>query len=219
MSYTKEEADICTIYSSGRVGSGVIILGHDGGAVVIESAYSALSKITQGLRDKELVARCKGDLEPLVKAAFICHLKDTDKLCQDCEGLRTISNYVIDSACLSFGLDRSLVSTHFFENIVGEALSKAFREGGLPELETVTKVIKIAQKKNKSELTDNEKHFIDSVKLATEAFRGVPTQKTVFDLWEDGEDYNDYDVFRDVRNRLGFSWLPQGKRGKEKAWN
>lgn len=214
MGVIKELTDNCSIFRGDKTGSGVILLGHDNGVMVIESANNALSELTMGLRDKQLIARCKEDLEPLVKAAFICHLKDTGKLCQDSDEIRKLNDYVIETTCLTFGYDVEDVKTNLFENLVGDFLAKAFSEGGVSEVETITKVIKIAQRKNKPLPSEREIHFVESVRAATSAAGKAPTQKDVFDIWEDGGDYNDYDVFRVVRDRLGFDWLPEAKRGR-----
>ena len=214
MGVIKELADNCIIFRGDKAGSGVILHGHDGSVIVIGSANSALSEITQGIKDKNLITRCKGDLEPLLKAALICHLKDTDRLCQDDDELKNLNEYVLRSTCLTFGYDYQQVETDFFENVVGDFLTKAFLKGGVSEVETVTKVIKMAQKKNKPLPSEREVHFIESVKAATIAAGKAPTKRDVFNEWEDGGDYNDYDVFRTMRNRLGFDWLPEAKRGR-----
>ena len=189
-------------------------MGHDNGAMVIESADNALSEITRGVKDKVLLERCRGDLRSLVEASLICNIKSTAKLLQDDDTQTKINDYVLESTCLTLGYNSDDAKTLFFENIIGEFLAKAFIEGGVQEVEMITKVIKISQKKNKPLPSARESHFIESVRAATIAAGEAPTQKDVFDTWQDGGDYNDYDVFRSMRDRLGFDWLPEARRGR-----
>lgn len=68
------------------------------------------------------------------------------------------------------------------------------------------------------DLTDDEDDFIRSIEQAAEDAAGVPTQAAVRKLWlaKDCErlNRNVNDAFRDVRNILGFSWLPAARSAR-----
>ena len=108
------------------------------------------------------------------------------------------------------------VEEGFFERRVEENLAYAFNQTGHAGVYAIGKLIEVVEMKSRF-ATEEERFFLKCVKDATEEVGGVPTQKTVFNRWYDPSLRTSHDTFRGIRDRLGFSWLPQGKRGKTGA--
>ena len=67
------------------------------------------------------------------------------------------------------------------------------------------------------EMSDTEDDFLQSVQQAAEDSQGVPTQAAVRRLWLSKDCDRSADSFPDVRDVMGFEWLPSERPGRPKS--
>lgn len=196
----------------GKDGGGFIIIEEDK-AHAFPAPFTGLSRLTKGLSPK-----AKGvteDNEMLVHAVYISHLRRIGA---------PHTQLVIEG--MMDGLDEGTramwaeeaMDNHFYEKIVEQVLRGAFIKYGSVGVDSVNEIIKRVEDKSRW-LDDEENTFVECVESVAKKTGKVPIQKDVFAAWEDPGLRVNYNTFRGIRDRLGFSWLPTGQRGKKALGN
>lgn len=89
----------------------------------------------------------------------------------------------------------------------------SLKNGGSSALKQAANLLEKLETKFR-QLSRSEEDFLDAVSKSATAKFDVPTQKEVREIWLTMQAGRDEKQFRDVRDRLAFSWLPAAKRGK-----
>jgi hypothetical protein len=220
MSYTEEEIEtpegiVRMFYSKEDPSSGRLYVG-EGGARACASPMVALSSIAGGFA-KENKDLLRGRLKLLTVAIYICYMRRLLEHADDERDKLKIESYIHDVAFASgYDLtDSGGIDDCFFEKIVEDAFSTAFRHKGQYGAKTIYTIIKAVEEKHRC-LTENENFVLRCIADAAEEAGGVPTKKSVFEMWKHERYRKDKKTFTELRDRVGFSWLPkaEGKRGK-----
>ena len=190
------------------------------------------SSIRKGLRKDSLAAHLFDEQgsKLLVDAVCVCYLQRQRSQIHSDEG-KALHNYMVrnfiesteycessdesDVEAIEKEIDR-LIDNGIFEHTMGVFFSSGYSKHGWKGAEKLAAIIKKIETSIKG-TTEEEEFFLDCVTQCTNESRDVPTQKTVFNKWYDPSLRISHDTFRGIRDRLGFSWLPQDIRGKEGA--
>lgn len=209
MSYTTEKHDKVTFYT-GEDGGFIMLM--DGG---ISSVWCApkvgLSRLTNGERNKDLVAFMGDAGAEIVTAIYISYLRrmNAPELPLVMRGLAVGLSEEHRRAFAEAALE-----SNYYEKAVMHWLSAIFAEAGGAGMKVAGEFIDKVERKCRT-LESEELTFLKCVESVAEKIGGVPTQKDVFAVWEDPDLRVNYNTFRGIRDRLGFSWLPTGKRGRK----
>lgn len=101
----------------------------------------------------------------------------------------------------------------YIKKYIGERITFGIEVYGSPFLFDVAELSRCIEKKEYS-TNKEERDFLEAVSSSTDEVEKVPFQKEVKLLWLQGREGRTEEHFRRVRNKLGFSWLPTGTRGK-----
>ena len=188
-----------------NTGSGVLRTSKGGKKVRAQAVVSPeimLSKIAQGF-DEEKAGLYKGDAKPLIYAICIGYLQRIRSVCED-ERKKAELQTQINQLTIAGGRVE-LVETYF---------KSAFSTLGARGVAELAKLIETVERKSRA-LTVKERDFIKALEKAAVEARGVPYQKDVLKEWFilDAEGIDN--TFHTLKKRLGFAWLPAGKRGKK----
>lgn len=221
MSYTVKEVN--TPVGAGRVftrkqdpyKAGRLVIGPEE-ITAIESPELMLSSITQGLRDKGLVELLRGELKELTLAIYISYMRRWREASNDdWERLDFEIQIYRIAAFSSHDVTPEDIDDYFFEKIVEDAFSFIFRQKGGAGVKSLSQIINIVEEKHRYR-TEEEDEFLHAVEIAAKEVDDLPQQKDVFKHWEHPTLRTSEETFRGIRDRLGFSWLPTGARGKNK---
>lgn len=101
-----------------------------------------------------------------------------------------------------------------FESFVGDWLVTVVIRDGSSGLRVLADWIDDFNKYLERPHSKEDQDFLTAVELATARCEGVPVQKEVKLIWEMGSKGRMRpDRFRQARDRMGFNWLPAGRRG------
>ena len=113
-----------------------------------------------------------------------------------------------------------------FRNFIGSRIVDAIERGGSTFLHEIAHLLKIIEKRSEflpqstlsegTPLTRSEQDFCTVIERVTCELEDVPTQKQIREPWIKMQAGRNEDQFRRIRDRLGFSWLPTAKRGKNR---
>jgi len=108
-----------------------------------------------------------------------------------------------------------------FEKQLQHCFIRSLKKGseGLVLLAETAKIIEsknrsLKQGGNPADLTKSDADFVRCVEQATEETEDIPTQKEVSKRWISQRKGRTQDQFKKIKKRLGFDWLPAGKRGE-----
>ena len=103
-------------------------------------------------------------------------------------------------------------NSSYFSDLMGEFLNDAFKQGGSDSLLVASKAVGAIEKKMTGNVPE-EQDFLECVSECARKIDDVPFQRDVMNLWFKGRLGRTEEGFRDIRDRLGFDWLPTAKRG------
>ena len=215
----------CTQFFSEDVNASGILMIHEGGEAWASEAPSLnLTSITTAVRDKGIKTILEGgELTGFIIAIYISYLNRMKRSASD-EGERERWGYHIWRQMKGSGYDiaRDEIKDGFFERIVEKQLVYTYNQAGHVGVLVLGKLIKLVEMKSRFP-TEDELFMLKCIKEAAEEAEGVPTKGRVEELWTDYDKRHSHETYVEMRNRLGFSWLPQGKGGKpapgrEKTW-
>jgi hypothetical protein len=100
-----------------------------------------------------------------------------------------------------------------FLHFSGPLILSWIKEGGSKTLKEAVNLLEKTETKTRT-LEKSEMDFLKAVNEAATKIFEVPTQKEVRTIWIEQQAGRNEKQFRDVRDRLAFSWLPVATRGK-----
>jgi hypothetical protein len=109
--------------------------------------------------------------------------------------------------------DTGSTSFNYIKEFIGERIADEIEIYGSKFLFKIAELSRCIESKQVC-LNKEEKDFLDAVSVSTNKVEKVPFQKEVKLLWLQGRIGRTEEHFRRVRDKLGFSWLPAGTRGK-----
>jgi hypothetical protein len=113
-----------------------------------------------------------------------------------------------------------------FKKLIGTRLVEIIETGGSKGLSEITHLIEVIERKSEilpqnllsagTPLTGEEQDFCAVLERETCELEDVPSQRQIRESWVKMQAGRSEDQFRRIRDRLGFSWLPAAKRGKNR---
>ena len=217
--------------SSGRI---ILECDDDNGSKIsnanaIPAPRLMTSSILKGLKKGSLASFLRDEeSKMLVDAVCVCYLQRQQNQEPDKLGKAwfdyTIRHYIEASLHPEIVEGLSVEEIHnevdrWIENeladkVVSEFCSSQYKHLGWEGLKTLTASIEKIETSLKNP-TEEEYYFLDCVSQCASEICDVPTQKEVFNMWQDDNLRNSRDTFRGIRDRVGFKWLPAAKRGKK----
>ena len=220
MDYDTKEIEtpsgICRLYfGNGEKASGRLIIHESGEAWASEAPSLSLTSITKAVRDEGMKTIVKGgELTGFIIAIYISYLKRM-KLGATDEREREQWEYEIMRQVKGSGCNvtRDEVEDGFFEQLVEKQLVYTYNQAGHVGVLALGRLIEMVEMKSRF-TTEEERFFLKCVKEAAEEAEGVPTKKHVEGLWMHPKYRVSHGTHKEIRDRLGFSWLPQDRGGK-----
>jgi hypothetical protein len=106
-------------------------------------------------------------------------------------------------------IDRLIQDAEYFDEYAGDWFVRMARESQ-DGISIAGKWLENIEERIR-DLTDSEHDFIRSIEAAAQDCVNVPTQKAVRELWLEVDCDRSIDSFADVRDALGFEWLPTAR--------
>jgi len=220
MSYTEQKVETPvgsgTIYHRDydRWLAGRLVANDKGEWTAIESPDIHLSSITKGLRDKNLKVLIENQPQDLTLAIYISTmrrwLEASDDPAEKFEYEVQIARMVGAS---HYDVSTEELDDCFFEEMVERAFSYLFRKAGAEGVSAMARMVEVVESKHRYR-TKEEGEFLRCIEAVANEAQRVPLQKEVSALWFYLYPDSNKNTFDGIKKRLGFAWLPAGKRGK-----
>jgi hypothetical protein len=220
MSYTEQKVETPvgsgTIYHRDydRWLAGRLVANDKGEWTAIESPDIHLSSITNGLRDKNLKVLIEHQPKDLTLAIYISTMR---RWLEQSKDATERFEYEVQIARMvgasHYDVSADELDDCFFEKMVERAFSYLFRTAGADGVKAMARMVEVVESKHRYR-NKEEGDFLKCIEAVANEAQRVPLQKEVRALWDYLNPDGNKNTFDGIKKRLGFAWLPAGKRGK-----